>query len=77
MLIRKSAFAMILLALFAAAGLFLGSKLPSSFVPDEDQGYIFLQVQLPNAASLQRTDALVHKAEADPRKRRVWNTPPA
>jgi HAE1 family hydrophobic/amphiphilic exporter-1 len=63
MLIRKSVFAMILLALFGAAGLFVSSKLPSSFVPDEDQGYIFLQVQLPNAASMQRTDALVHKAE--------------
>jgi HAE1 family hydrophobic/amphiphilic exporter-1 len=63
MLIRKSAFAMLLLGLFAIAGLFLASKLPSSFVPDEDQGYIFLNVQLPNAASMQRTDALVHKAE--------------
>ncbi len=63
MLIRKSAFAMILLGLFAAAGLFLGSKLPSSFVPDEDQGYVYLNIQLPNAASLQRTNALVRKAE--------------
>jgi HAE1 family hydrophobic/amphiphilic exporter-1 len=63
LLIRKSAFAMILLVLFAAAGLVLGDKLPSSFVPDEDQGYMYLNIQLPNAASLQRTNALVSKAE--------------
>ena len=33
----------------------IGSKLPVSFVPDEDQGYFYINVQLPNAASLQRT----------------------
>src|SRR5579871_3284734 len=63
MLIRKSAFAMILLVLFAGAAAFLGNALPSSFVPDEDQGYIFLNVQLPNSASMQRTDEFVHKVE--------------
>jgi len=46
----------ILLAVTAAAGL-LGKKIPGSFLPDEDQGYLFGGLQLPNAASLQRTDA--------------------
>jgi HAE1 family hydrophobic/amphiphilic exporter-1 len=56
-LIRRSAIAMLLLAAIAvSAGLF-GSRLPSSFLPDEDQGYFYMNVQLPNAASLQRTDA--------------------
>src|SRR6266853_951904 len=41
----------------------LGKKLPTSFVPEEDQGYLFLNVQLPAAASLQRTDAVCRKIE--------------
>jgi hydrophobic/amphiphilic exporter-1 (mainly G- bacteria), HAE1 family len=37
---------------------------PGSFLPDEDQGYFFLNVQLPDAASLQRTDLVCRKVEA-------------
>jgi len=36
------------------AGL-IGTRLPSSFLPDEDQGYVFVALQLPDASSLQRT----------------------
>jgi HAE1 family hydrophobic/amphiphilic exporter-1 len=62
-LIRKSVIALILLAVFGvAAGLF-GSKIPSSFLPDEDQGYLYINLQLPNAASLQRTDEVAKKIE--------------
>jgi HAE1 family hydrophobic/amphiphilic exporter-1 len=62
-LIRKSAIALIFLAAFAVgAGLF-GSKVPSSFLPDEDQGYLFVNLQLPTAASLQRTDDVAAKIE--------------
>jgi HAE1 family hydrophobic/amphiphilic exporter-1 len=62
-LIRKSAFAFILLTVCGvSAGLF-SAKLPSSFLPDEDQGYMFLNLQLPNAASLQRTEATAHQIE--------------
>ncbi len=39
------------------------AKLPTSFVPDEDQGYFYLNIQLPNAASLQRTEEVVAKIE--------------
>ena len=35
----------------------VGRKLPTSFLPDEDYGFLFLNVQLPPAASLERTDA--------------------
>ena len=36
---------------------------PASFIPEEDQGYAFLQIQLPDAASLQRTDAVMRKMD--------------
>ena len=38
------------------------AKLPSSFLPDEDQGYFYVNVQLPNAASLQRTDEVMRES---------------
>ena len=62
-LLRKSAFAMILLVGFGIAGLWLGGRLPTSFVPDEDVGYFYLNVQLPNAASLQRTEEVMTKVQ--------------
>jgi HAE1 family hydrophobic/amphiphilic exporter-1 len=62
-LLHKSAFALVLLAGFAAAGVWIGGKVPSSFVPDEDAGYFYLNVQLPNAASLQRTEEVVAKIQ--------------
>ncbi|HXN51915.1 MAG TPA: multidrug efflux RND transporter permease subunit [Candidatus Acidoferrum sp.] len=62
-LIRKSAIALILLVAFGAAAGFFSSKIPSSFLPDEDQGYLYINLQLPNAASLQRTDAVARKIE--------------
>jgi hydrophobic/amphiphilic exporter-1 (mainly G- bacteria), HAE1 family len=60
-ILRKSLIAILLLAVFGVAGFWIGGRLPSSFVPDEDQGYFYLNVQLPNAASLQRTEAVVAK----------------
>ncbi|MFU2318210.1 efflux RND transporter permease subunit [Rahnella sp. PCH160] len=35
------------------------SSLPKSFLPDEDQGYFFVNVQLPDGASLNRTDVVL------------------
>ncbi|PWU05080.1 MAG: hydrophobe/amphiphile efflux-1 family RND transporter [Terriglobia bacterium] len=63
-LIRKSAFALLLLVGFGVAAGFFSSKVPSSFLPDEDQGYLYVNLQLPNAASLQRTDAVARKIES-------------
>ncbi len=62
-LIRKSSVAVVLLAGFAVAGWFLSGKVPTSFLPDEDQGYLFMHLQLPEAASLERTDAVCRKIE--------------
>jgi len=69
-LIRKSAIALVLLAGFGVAAAFFSSKVPSSFLPDEDQGYLYINLQLPNSASLQRTDAVARKIEEV-----VGNTP--
>src|SRR5262249_4500769 len=51
-----------LLGLTVVAGL-IGSRLPASFIPNEDQGYFYMNVQLPNASSLQRTDAVARQIE--------------
>jgi len=54
-LIRRSVLALVALAAFTFAGIVFARILPSSFLPDEDQGYAFINMQLPNAASLGRT----------------------
>ncbi len=46
----------------ATVGLF--SALPTAFVPEEDQGYFFVNIQLPDAASLERTTNVVDQVEA-------------
>jgi HAE1 family hydrophobic/amphiphilic exporter-1 len=62
-LIRKSAVAIILLLVFGGAAAFFANKVPSGFLPDEDQGYMFLHLQLPNAASIERTQEAAAKVE--------------
>ena len=54
-LVRKSALAVVALAVFAVAGGFFAKLLPTSFLPDEDQGYMYIQMQLPEASSIQAT----------------------
>src|SRR5438445_5009001 len=61
--VRKSALALVVIAAFALGAGFFGSRLPSSFLPDEDQGYLFVNMQLPNAASLERTAAASRQVE--------------
>jgi HAE1 family hydrophobic/amphiphilic exporter-1 len=63
MLIRKSAVAMLVLVAAGIGAAFLSSRVPSSFLPVEDQGYLFIHLQLPNAASLDRTEAAAGKVE--------------
>jgi HAE1 family hydrophobic/amphiphilic exporter-1 len=62
-LIRKSVFAVIMLAIAGFAAWFFSSRLPTSFLPDEDNGFVYLNLQLPNAASLQRTDAVAQQID--------------
>lgn len=63
LLIRKSAISLLLLAGITVFTGFLGKGIPLSFLPEEDQGYMYAGVQLPDAASLQRTDAIMKQAE--------------
>src|SRR5438876_784348 len=62
-LIRKAAFSLAFLVVVAVAAVWFGKKLPGGFLPEEDQGYLFVQVQLPFAASMERTDAVCRQVE--------------
>src|SRR5690349_10980425 len=61
--IRKGALVMVLLVLFGLGAFFFGNRLPSSFMPDEDQGYLYVSMQLPIAASMQRTSEAGRQVE--------------
>jgi HAE1 family hydrophobic/amphiphilic exporter-1 len=62
-LIHKMGFTIILLLAFTVLAGVFGAKLPKSFLPEEDQGYLFVALQLPDASSLQRTTATSRKVE--------------
>ncbi len=62
-LIRKSKLSLLFLLGTAVLAGFFGNLLPTSFLPDEDQGFVYAGLQLPDAASLQRTDEVTKKAE--------------
>ena len=63
----------VIAARWAVLGVFVGglvltygiySRIPAGFLPVEDQGYFFAVIQLPDGASLQRTDAVAEKVRA-------------
>jgi HAE1 family hydrophobic/amphiphilic exporter-1 len=64
LLIRKAfmSFVFIIVLCFVIVGLV--KRIPGGFVPEEDQGYLMVNAQLPDAASLERTDAVMKKVEA-------------
>ncbi len=62
-LLRKGFITVLLLIGFCLMTGWLGKRVPSGFLPEEDQGYLYAAVQLPNAASLQRTDEVARKVE--------------
>jgi HAE1 family hydrophobic/amphiphilic exporter-1 len=62
-LIRKSGFSLLFLGLVAVAVGVLGKTLPTGFLPEEDQGFLYVNVQLPFAASLKRTVAVCQQVE--------------
>jgi HAE1 family hydrophobic/amphiphilic exporter-1 len=63
-LIRKPLIGLVILGAFIVATAGLGRRLPTSFLPEEDYGYFLLNIQLPPAASLDRTDAVTRKVDA-------------
>src|SRR6201997_713803 len=62
-LIRKAGVVMVLLVVAGVAAWFFSKHLPTSFLPDEDQGYLYINMQLPKAASLERTSAAAKQVE--------------
>jgi HAE1 family hydrophobic/amphiphilic exporter-1 len=62
-LVKKTAVVVVLLLVFCVAAGFFANRVPSSFLPDEDQGYAYVNVQLPNGASLERTTAVTKDVE--------------
>ena len=62
-LIRKAGFAFLLLGLLVVGAGYFGKKIPNSFLPDEDQGYFYAGLQLPDAASLQRSSEASRQVE--------------
>jgi len=62
-LVQKTIVVVVLLAIFGIAAVFFANRVPTSFLPDEDQGYAFVNVQLPNGASLERTTAVSAQVE--------------
>jgi HAE1 family hydrophobic/amphiphilic exporter-1 len=61
--VHKSAVSLAVLAGFAVLAGLLGKNIATSFLPDEDQGYVYAGVQLPDAASAQRTSEIMRQAE--------------
>ncbi len=61
---RKLVISLIVLGGIVVLAVALGKKVPSGFVPEEDQGWFLISVMLPDAASLQRTDEVSQKVEA-------------
>jgi hydrophobic/amphiphilic exporter-1 (mainly G- bacteria), HAE1 family len=62
-LLQKTIVTVVLLVAFGIAAGFFAGRVPSSFLPDEDQGYAYVNVQLPNAASFERTTQVAQQVE--------------
>ena len=63
MLARKIIIGLIIVIGLSVAMGFVGKRIPGGFMPEEDMGYLFVNIQLPDAASLQRSDAVAKKLE--------------
>lgn len=62
-LIRKMLRSLIMIALVMVFAAGIAGQIPTSFLPEEDQGYVLANVQLPDAASLDRTEGVSKKLE--------------
>jgi hydrophobic/amphiphilic exporter-1 (mainly G- bacteria), HAE1 family len=61
--IRKGAVVLVVLVICGLAAFFFAKRLPSSFLPDEDQGYVYVSLQLPVASSMERTSQAAAQVE--------------
>jgi hydrophobe/amphiphile efflux-1 (HAE1) family protein len=62
--IKRLGMALLVFSILVAGTVGLFTSIPTAFVPEEDQGYFFVNIQLPDAASLQRTTKVVDQVEA-------------
>ena len=62
-LTRKATFSMLILVVVCGGIWGLGKVVPGGFIPDEDKGYMFVAIELPEGASLQRSDAVLKQVE--------------
>jgi hydrophobic/amphiphilic exporter-1 (mainly G- bacteria), HAE1 family len=62
-LTRKAARSMLLLVIVLGGIYALGKVVPGGFIPDEDKGYLFVAVELPEGSSLQRSDEVLKQVE--------------
>ncbi len=70
LMVRKAFLVLMAVGVLLLAGSRIFEKLPVGFVPNEDQGVFLLNVQLPDAASLDRTQAVMEKVNQALKKQR-------
>jgi HAE1 family hydrophobic/amphiphilic exporter-1 len=63
LLVRRAVVTIVIVAAVAVGGGLFGRALPAGFIPEEDQGILGVNVQLPPGASLERTAAVLTEAE--------------
>ncbi len=63
LVVRRAPLAVVVLLVLGGAAYALVRSVPTGFAPTEDQGYLLVNVQLPDAASFERTDAVVRQIE--------------
>jgi hydrophobic/amphiphilic exporter-1 (mainly G- bacteria), HAE1 family len=63
LLVRRAVLTILLVGVVVVGVLLLGRSIPAGFIPDEDQGLFGVNVQLPPAASLERTSAVLQRVE--------------
>jgi hydrophobic/amphiphilic exporter-1 (mainly G- bacteria), HAE1 family len=63
LLVRRSIMTIVFVGAVVVGAGFFGGKLPAGFIPDEDQGVMGINVQLPPGASLERTSTVIRKVE--------------
>src|SRR5581483_7328513 len=61
-LVRRGAIGFAVYGTFLALTAFGFTTMPTGFIPAQDMGYLIVSIQLPDGASLERTDAVVRKA---------------
>ncbi len=61
---RKIKRSVVFIVILTFAAVIFTKLVPGGFIPEEDMGYVFVNMQLPNAASLQRSDAIAKEIES-------------